>query len=375
MYKIVLIFTIAMNFITEIKSQAVVNIPLSATDGTLTYSLSVGLDLSATNCIDPQLGELDNEWGPPTNIFTITFDLVPYGCLSGTDSFKDYRAPGNPPAFPFNGTINHTLEWHTSSPGLPINITYNIPPSATMYITDQIGGVFLEIGPFTGQGVATIPGSYTSIFTKAFLNMEYDNIIPVELTSFTASVLQNEKAIQLNWITVTETNNSGFEILRFTQNDNEWETISFVPGFGTTTEPKNYQYEDDYSFLAYEGTILYRLKQVDYDGSYEFSEQVAVDVTFVPSEIYISQNYPNPFNPSTTIIYSLPEESTVRIKIYNSVGELIQLLVSETKQPGNYETVWNAENNSSGVYFYSFEIESINGNKSNREMKKIVYMK
>jgi hypothetical protein len=65
----------------------------------------------------------------------------------------------------------------------------------------------------------------------------------------------------------------------------------------------------------------------------------------------------------------------VKIKIYNSVGELIQQLVSEVKQPGNYETIWNAENNSSGVYFYSFEIEYSSGNKSHREMKKIVYMK
>jgi photosystem II stability/assembly factor-like uncharacterized protein len=199
-----------------------------------------------------------------------------------------------------------------------------------------------------------------------------DLVVPVELTSFTAEKMINK--VLLNWSTATETNNLGFEVERKLKNQ-EWVRLAFVEGNGTTTEPKNYQYEDDYSFLAYEGTILYRLKQVDYDGSYEYSEQVAVDVTFVPSEIYISQNYPNPFNPTTSIKYSLPEESMVKIKIYNSVGELVQMLVSETKPAGNYETIWNAENNSSGVYFYSFEIENLNGNQSHREMKKIVYMK
>ena len=199
-----------------------------------------------------------------------------------------------------------------------------------------------------------------------------DLVVPVELTSFTAEKMFNK--VQLNWSTATENNNLGFEVERKLKNQ-EWVRLAFVEGNGTTTEQKNYQYEDDYSFLAYEGRILYRLKQIDYDGTYEYSEQISVDVTFVPSEIYISQNYPNPFNPTTSIKYSLPEESMVKIKIYNSVGELIQLFVSEVKQPGNYETVWNAENHSSGIYFYSFEIDYTNGNRSYREMKKIVYMK
>ncbi len=87
------------------------------------------------------------------------------------------------------------------------------------------------------------------------------------------------------------------------------------------------------------------------------------------------QNYPNPFNPSTTIKYSLPVESSVRINIYNSLGEMIKELAAETLPTGNYEVTWNAQNYSSGVYYYSFEVNSIDGSQSHREMKKIVFLK
>jgi hypothetical protein len=186
-HKIYLLIPIIIILSVKVFGQAAVDIPLSATDGTTTYELAVGLDLTATNCIDPQLGEYDNIWSPSI-YFAITFDLQPYGCPSGTDSFKDYRTPGNPPAFPFTGTIQHTLWYQTSSTGLDINITYNIPPGALMYITDQLGGGFLNIGPFTGQGTATIPGTYTAIFNRALLKMEYNNIIPGVTTQSSLSI-------------------------------------------------------------------------------------------------------------------------------------------------------------------------------------------
>jgi hypothetical protein len=108
LHKPLLILSFTLLLSVNIFGQAAVDIPLSATDGTTTYELAVGLDLTATNCIDPQLGEYDINW-PPLD-FAITFDLRPYGCPL-TNSFKDYRAPGNPPAFPFTGTIEHTLWW------------------------------------------------------------------------------------------------------------------------------------------------------------------------------------------------------------------------------------------------------------------------
>jgi len=199
-----------------------------------------------------------------------------------------------------------------------------------------------------------------------------DFTIPVELSSFTAETGVN--SVVLNWSTATETNNSGFEIERKLKNQ-EWTKITFIPGKGTTTEIQNYSYSDDYSSLPYEGTVLYRLKQIDYNGAFEYSEQVAVNLTFVPSEYYVSQNYPNPFNPSTTIKYSLPVESLVRINIYNALGEIIEELVSKSQSSGNYEVTWNAQNYSSGIYYYSFELNSADGSQSHREMKKIVFLK
>jgi photosystem II stability/assembly factor-like uncharacterized protein len=199
-----------------------------------------------------------------------------------------------------------------------------------------------------------------------------DFTIPVELSSFTAETGIN--SVVLKWSTATETNNSGFEIERKLKNQ-EWITIGFVNGNGTSTEIQNYSFADDYSLLPYEGTVLYRLKQIDFNGDFEYSEQIAVNLTFMPSEYYVSQNYPNPFNPVTTIKYALPIESQVRINIYNALGEVMEELVSKIQSPGNYEVTWNAQNYSSGIYYYSFEVNSTDGSQSHREMKKIVFLK
>jgi photosystem II stability/assembly factor-like uncharacterized protein len=199
-----------------------------------------------------------------------------------------------------------------------------------------------------------------------------DFTIPVELSSFTAETDVNK--VLLKWSTATETNNLGFEVERKLKNQ-EWARIAYVEGNGTTTEINNYSYVDDYSLLPYEGIALYRLKQIDYDGSSEYSNQVAANLSFIPSEYYVSQNYPNPFNPSTAIKFSIPEESQVRINIYNSIGEVVENLVNKDYQPGNYEVSWNAQNYSSGIYYYSFEVTSSDGSQSHREMKKIVFLK
>ncbi len=109
---------------------------------------------------------------PPGGCLEVRFDLNPYGCPY-ISSMKDYRAPGNPPAFPFTGIIEHTLWWQVTSPGLPLSITYNLPPGTIMTITDQIGGIFLNIGPFVDQGTATIPGTVHVYFFKGI----FENVV------------------------------------------------------------------------------------------------------------------------------------------------------------------------------------------------------
>ena len=325
---------------------AFIDISLSATDGSNVILMAVGLDLTATSGIDPTLGESDLPPFPPAGVFECRFDLTPYAG-SPLSTYFDYR---NAPVFPFTGIVEHTLWFQTSAAGIPIDISYDLPAGATMTITDQIGGSFLNIGPFTGIGVATLPGSYTAIFPKAFLVMDYDNVTPVELTSFTAEL--SGQAVILNWTTTTEINNQGFEIER--QTTSNWETIGYVPGFGTTSEPKTYSYSDDNIVT---GTYIYRLKQVDYDGTFSYSNEVIVEVDFSPSDYALFQNYPNPFNPTTTINYQVPKQSDVNIKIYNMLGQEIKTLFSGQVEQGFYSVSWNGLNNSgiqmsSGTYIY-----------------------
>jgi len=189
-------------------------------------------------------------------------------------------------------------------------------------------------------------------------------LIPVELTSFSGNEIDGK--VQLKWATATETNNLGFEIYRNNQNDEQsWKKIGFVQGHGTTTEPQSYSFMDE-SILS--GAYQYRLKQIDYDGSYEYSNIIEVEVG-IPTKFSLEQNYPNPFNPTTTIYYSLPELSNVVLKVYDVLGNEITTLVNEEKQPGNYEVEFNGENLASGIYVYKLQARNF------VEIKKMVLMK
>ncbi len=117
-----------------------------------------------------------------------------------------------------------------------------------------------------------------------------DEQIPVELTSFTALV--NESDITLNWMTATEINNSGFYVER--RNGIEsWNNLGFIEGHGTTTEKQSYNFVDK---NLVSGIYYYRLKQIDNDGSFEYSNVIEVDLELL-LEFSLSQNHPNPFNP------------------------------------------------------------------------------
>ncbi len=127
---------------------------------------------------------------------------------------------------------------------------------------------------------------------------------PVELTGFVAKISGNN--VYLNWQTTTEINNKGFEVQRLFVNhklsiNNLWERIGFVNGCGTTTEPQSYSFRD---INLQPGKYSYRLKQIDFDGTYKYSEVIEVEVE--PSSFSLSQNYPNPFNPTTNIEYRIP---------------------------------------------------------------------
>ena len=173
--------------------------------------------------------------------------------------------------------------------------------------------------------------------------------VPVELISFNASV--NENTVKLSWITATELNNSGFEIEKRAYNSENWNKIGFVSGNGTTTEINYYSYTDQ-NLLA--ESYSYRLKQVDLDGTYEYSKIVYVKI-ITPTEFELSQNYPNPFNPATTIKFSIPEGSQVSLMIYNSLGQEIKTLVNRFMEAGVHTVNFNAVDLNSGMYFYKLD--------------------
>lgn len=192
--------------------------------------------------------------------------------------------------------------------------------------------------------------------------------VPVELTSFTA--LAKEGIVLLKWQTATETNNKGFEI-ECKAGNNNWVTLGFVQGKGTTVNVNNYSFT--YKPAA-TGKCFYRLKQIDFDGTVNYSPEVEASSNIITS-YSLNQNYPNPFNPSTSISFALPNESRVSLKIFNSVGQMVKELVSGVKPMGNYDVRFDASMLSSGVYFYSIEASSVNGNGSFRNTKKMILVK
>jgi len=184
------------------------------------------------------------------------------------------------------------------------------------------------------------------------------HIIPVELSSFTASLVNY--TVLLNWTTETELNNLGFEVQRkLIQNNSvsDWAAIGFKEGQGSTTEPQFYSFNDDVSGMS-ASSFSYRLKQVDYDGSFEYSKEVAVENSTLPDKYSLSQNYPNPFNPSTTIEFALPQKEFVKLKVYDVLGNEVTTLISEELNAGLHNFEFDASSLTSGVYIYKINAGS-----------------
>jgi hypothetical protein len=302
-------------------------------------TLLFGIDPTATDGIDQHLGEADLPPFPPPGAFESKLYLPDNNFTGTLSSYKDYRF-GN---IPISETIEYRIAYQPDFNN-GIELTWILPEGMSGVLLDLAGGALINV-PIADSGSFEVPNPL--IFDKLKMLIDFELEIPVELTSFTASVLQN--SVRLNWSTATEINNSGFEILRFAQNDNEWKTIGFVPGFGTTTETKSYSFTDENIST---GIFKYRLKQIDFDGSFEYSNEIEVEVDLTPKEFVLYQNYPNPFNPKTVISYQLPVTGNVTLKVYDILGNEVATLVNEEKQPGVYNIEFNSENLSSGIYIY-----------------------
>ncbi|NNL22101.1 MAG: T9SS type A sorting domain-containing protein [Ignavibacteriaceae bacterium] len=198
--------------------------------------------------------------------------------------------------------------------------------------------------------------------TSGVILLTENNGIPVELISFSGYAEFNK--VILNWTTATELNNSGFEIERKYDSEN-WLKIGFVPGYGTTTEKQYYHFNDQ---PDRRGKYFYRLKQIDYDGTFKYSDEIFIE--YSPKFTFnLEQNYPNPFNPSTTIKCQIPESNFVTLKVFDVLGNEIFTLLDEEKIAGSYEVEFVVSNYPSGMYFYILN----SGNF--RETKKMILIK
>lgn len=188
---------------------------------------------------------------------------------------------------------------------------------------------------------------------------------PVELILFRADF--SDGMVILSWTTASETNNKGFEVQRLKAEDPKlkWKDIGFVEGKGSSTEKQEYTFSDT---EVSAGKYTYRLKQTDLNGSFNFSEEVTIEIRPV-FNYYLAQNYPNPFNPSTTIKYGTREKGNVTIELFNIIGQGVKTILNEEREPGNYSVEFDIADLPSGVYIYKINA----GNFTS--VKKMILMK
>ncbi len=341
----------------------------------------------------------------PTLDFDVDFGLRLTGGNSNNAfvSIVDYRSSGNTDTF--LGTIadNGTLTAVTSGTYIGTALAYKFATNLTTY--SGIEGWEMSI-PLNSLGITqgdnielfalygnddfisanTLPEIAGQSGNNLGSNPDFTGIagnqhttaapLPVELTSFTA--LASGKNVELNWATATEVNNYGFQIERAsnlrgqkTQNGNNdlegYQTLGFVQGHGNSNSPRNYSFTD--KNVAF-GKYSYRLKQIDTDGKFEYSDVVEVKAGEIPNGFTLKQNYPNPFNPATNIVFAVDKTSPVKLTVYNMLGSKVTELFNGQAEGGQvYNIAFDASKLSGGVYFY--KLTSV----SNTITKKMILLK
>ncbi|MCK6604866.1 MAG: YCF48-related protein [Ignavibacteriaceae bacterium] len=291
-----------------------------------------------------------------------------------------------------NGKVIKTSDfgrtWHALSPSFS-NLTFytlEVPDPDNVFLFGQYGQVLhttdggtnwnsYRVGnltsinasasyrdPATGNTEVIICGAGGMVMKLAY------NLVPVELTSFTAELSGND--VTLNWSTATELNNMGFEIQR-KSNFEEWSIIGFIAGNGTNPASASFSFTDP---GVTPGRHSYRLRQVDFDGSFSYSS-IAEVVTAMPGDYLLSENYPNPFNPATRIAYNLPSPAELNILVFNVTGELITKLFSGKQEAGFHEISFDAGNLPSGLYLLFFDANELEGGRSFTEIRKMMLLR
>lgn len=267
-------------------------------------------------------------------------------------------------------TTDGGATWTTVTPGGTTGTVYSVMGKGDVWYHSRSTG-FYRSTDFGATWASAYTAAGTIYFAQQSRNLNEDIIfgakasggifkglslgLPVELTSFTASVVDN--GVVLNWTTATEINNQGFEVQR-SVNGKDFNTVGFVKGNGTTTEAQKYSYFD----AVTSGKYTYRLKQMDFNGTFEYTKTVEVNASIV-SAYDLIQNYPNPFNPSTTISYAVKDAGLVTLKVYNVLGDEVATLVNEVQAAGMHDVRFDASSLSTGVYFYTLNAGNFTATK------------
>jgi hypothetical protein len=208
--------------------------------------------------------------------------------------------------------------------------------------SESITEIFIDDQARSGSSNSLAGNTVRTWYDGISYRNVFGGVVPVELTAFTAKLSGN--SVILTWETRSETNNSGFEVQR--KEGSTWVALGFVKGNGTTAETSFYSFTDGNPVNS---VCTYRLKQIDFDGTYKYSAAAEISLT---KNYSLSQNYPNPFNPSTVIRFTIPEDEFVELKVFNVLGQEIDLLVNKVISAGSHSVTWNAVNAPAGVYFY-----------------------
>ncbi len=231
------------------------------------------------------------------------------------------------------------------------NVFWYVGSSATIFSGATFNGIILAVTSIT------LNASATSVTSQLLANggavTINSNVLPVELTSFTAAL--NNSAVELNWNTATEVNNYGFEVQRSqTQKNYDWKKIGFVKGAGNSNSPNSYSFTDKNPVGS--ASFSYRLKQIDIDGNFKYYDAITVSLSS-STNAELMQNSPNPFNPSTAIKFYIPNNTDVAIKIYDIIGREVMTLINNQTTAGYHIVYWNGRDSygrdaASGVYLY-----------------------
>jgi hypothetical protein len=221
-------------------------------------------------------------------------------------------------------------------------------------VPSQVKDVYSFDIYFNGTSSATGFGISSS---TAPIKLIDSSPLPVKLQSFTYSV--NGRNVNLNWATSMEENNAGFDVERKSESGN-WTKVGYIAGKGNSNQVNNYKFTDN---KVESGKFSYRLKQIDYNGNFEYFT-LSGDVTVgTPSKYMLSQNYPNPFNPVTKIDFEIPQDSKVSMKVYDITGKEVTKLFEGVKSAGFHTIQFDGSSLSTGIYFYRL-VASSNGQET-----------